>query len=327
MQETERYTKQAIQTLYELPLLDLLSQAQVIHRQHFPANQVQLATLLNIKTGGCPEDCGYCPQSAHYNTGLKREKLMPLSDVLEKAAQAKKNGASRFCMGATWRHLGKQDMDSMKDMVRGVRALGLETCMTLGMLTSDQAQELREAGLDYYNHNLDTSREFYPSITTTRTYDERLQTLQNVRDAGMSVCSGGILGMGETGEDRIGLLWQLANLSDQPESVPINKLIPVKGTPLQNRPDFDSLEFVRIIAVARIIMPRTMLRLSAGRESMSEEMQTLCFMAGANSIFYGEKLLTCKNPDENSDQQLFKKLGITPLVPLGVCQNRVEHVL
>lgn len=310
-----RYTKDQILKLFELPLMDLLLKAQTMHREHFPANQVQLATLCSIKTGGCPEDCGYCPQSAHYDTGLQREKLMKIDDVISQAKAAKENGASRFCMGAAWRHLGKREMDAMKEMVSGVKALGMETCMTLGMLTAEQADELSEAGLDYYNHNLDTSPEFYKKIITTRTYDDRLQTLANVRSAGMSVCSGGILGMGESREDRAGLLMELASLPEQPESVPINMLIPAKGTPLENAPRFDPIEFVRTVAVARIIMPKTMVRLSAGREDMTEEMQALTFMAGANSIFYGDKLLTCKNQGENQDMQMFDKLGLTPLVP------------
>lgn len=315
MEEKILYTKEECAALFELPLMDLLLQAQTVHRENFPANAIQVSTLVSIKTGGCPEDCAYCPQSAHYNTQLEREKLMMVDDVLAKAQEAKDRGASRFCMGAAWRHLGKREMNAMKEMVHKVKELGLETCMTLGMLTPEQASELGSAGLDYYNHNLDSSPEYYEKIITTRTYKDRLQTIENVRSAGINVCSGGIIGMGEGREDRIGLLLQLANMPEQPESVPINMLIPVEGTPLAGTPKLDPIEFVRTIGVTRILMPKTMVRLSAGREDMSEETQALCFMAGANSIFYGEKLLTCKNPDENHDRQLFKKLGLVPLIP------------
>ncbi len=326
MEEKTLYTKEECAALFELPLMDLLLKAQIIHRENFPANAIQVSTLVSIKTGGCPEDCAYCPQSAHYNTQLEREKLMMVDDVLAKAKEAKDSGASRFCMGAAWRHLGKREMDSMKEMVVKVKELGLETCMTLGMLTQDQANELGSAGLDYYNHNLDSSPEYYEKIITTRTYKDRLQTIENVRGAGINVCSGGIIGMGEGRIDRIGLLLQLANMPEPPESVPINMLIAVEGTPLAGTPKLDPIEFVRTIGVTRILMPKTMVRLSAGREDMSEETQALCFMAGANSIFYGEKLLTCKNPDENHDRQLFKKLGLVPLIPEALQTEATENV-
>ena len=326
MEEKTLYTKEECAALFELPLMDLLLKAQIIHRENFPANAIQVSTLVSIKTGGCPEDCAYCPQSAHYNTQLEREKLMMVDDVLAKAKEAKDSGASRFCMGAAWRHLGKREMDSMKEMVVKVKELGLETCMTLGMLTKDQANELGSAGLDYYNHNLDSSPEYYEKIITTRTYKDRLQTIENVRGAGINVCSGGIIGMGEGRIDRIGLLLQLANMPEPPESVPINMLIAVEGTPLAGTPKLDPIEFVRTIGVTRILMPKTMVRLSAGREDMSEETQALCFMAGANSIFYGEKLLTCKNPDENHDRRLFKKLGLVPLIPEALQTEATENV-
>jgi len=290
----------------------LLFQAQTVHRQHFNPNEVQVSTLLSIKTGSCPEDCKYCPQSAHYNTGLEKQRLMEVEAVLKKAAEAKAKGSSRFCMGAAWKNPNKRDMPYVLEMVKGVKAMGLETCMTLGMLNEDQAQELADAGLDYYNHNLDTSPEFYDKIITTRTYGDRLDTLQHVRDSGMKICSGGIVGMGENQNDRIGLLTQLANLPVQPESVPINMLVKVKGTPLEDVNDLDPFEFVRCIAVARILMPKSHVRLSAGREAMSDEMQAMCFMAGANSIFYGECLLTTPNPEAHKDMQLFKRLGLRP---------------
>ena len=306
------WTKKEVQALFDLPFNDLLFQAQTIHRQNFDPNEVQVSTLLSIKTGACPEDCKYCPQSGHYNTGLEKEKLMQVQAVLEKAKQAKEKGSSRFCMGAAWKHPSDKDMPYVVEMVKGVKELGLETCMTLGMLRDDQAQELSEAGLDYYNHNLDTSPDFYDKIITTRTYQERLDTLQHVRDAGMKICSGGIIGMGERASDRVGLLVQLANLPQQPESVPINMLVKVKGTPLEAVEDIDSFDFIRCIAVARILMPESHVRLSAGRESMSDEMQALTFMAGANSIFYGECLLTTPNPETHKDMQLFKRLGLRP---------------
>ncbi|MEY8204703.1 MAG: biotin synthase BioB [Bermanella sp.] len=306
------WSKTQVQALFELPFNDLMFQAQVVHREHFNPNEVQVSTLLSIKTGSCPEDCKYCPQSAHYNTGLEKQRLMEVEAVLRKAAEAKAKGSSRFCMGAAWKNPNKRDMPYVLDMVKGVRAMGLETCMTLGMLDEDQASALADAGLDYYNHNLDTSPEFYDKIITTRTYGDRLDTLQNVRDSGMKICSGGIIGMGETQTDRVGLLTQLANLPVQPESVPLNMLIKVKGTPMENVADLDPIDFVRCIAVARILMPKSHVRLSAGREGMSDELQAMCFMAGANSIFYGECLLTTPNPETHKDMQLFKRLGLQP---------------
>ncbi|MBV1787001.1 biotin synthase BioB [Marinobacterium sp. D7] len=304
------WTEDEVRALFELPFNDLLFRAQSVHRQHFDPNQVQVSTLLSIKTGSCPEDCKYCPQSAHYDTGLEKQRLMEVEAVLAKARQAKEAGSTRFCMGAAWKHPTDRDMPYVLEMVKGVKELGLETCMTLGMLKENQAQQLAEAGLDYYNHNLDTSPEFYDKIITTRTYQDRLDTLGHVRDAGMKICSGGILGMGETAKDRIGLLRQLANLPQQPESVPINMLVKVEGTPLENVEDLDPLEFIRNIAVARIMMPKSHVRLSAGREQMSDELQAMAFFAGANSVFYGECLLTTPNPETHRDIQLFKRLGI-----------------
>lgn len=306
------WTREQILALFEQPLFDLLFQAQQVHRAHFDANEVQVSTLLSIKTGACPEDCKYCPQSARYNTGLETERLLEIDKVLARAKEAKANGSSRFCMGAAWRNPKERDMPYLVKMVEEVKALGLETCMTLGMLAPEQASELAAAGLDYYNHNLDTSPEFYGDIITTRTYADRLNTLEHVRGAGMKVCSGGIVGLGESASDRAGLLQALANLPKAPESVPINMLVKVKGTPLAEQADLDEFEFIRTIAVARILMPTSYVRLSAGREQMNEQMQAMCFMAGANSIFYGCKLLTTPNPDENSDLQLFKRLGLRP---------------
>lgn len=306
------WSKDEVQALYDLPFNDLLFKAQTVHRAHFNPNEVQVSTLLSIKTGSCPEDCKYCPQSAHYNTGLEKQRLMEVEAVLKKAEEAKAKGSSRFCMGAAWKNPNKRDMPYVLEMVKGVKAMGLETCMTLGMLNESQAEELAEAGLDYYNHNLDTSPEFYDKIITTRSYGDRLDTLQHVRDSGMKICSGGIVGMGETQGDRIGLLTQLANLPVQPESVPINMLVKVKGTPLEAVEDVDPIEFVRCIAVARILMPKSHVRLSAGREEMSDEMQAMCFLAGANSIFYGECLLTTPNPEAHEDMKLFARLGIKP---------------
>ncbi len=308
------WKQEEVEALFALPFNDLLFQAQTVHRQHFDANAVQISTLLSIKTGGCAEDCGYCPQSAHHPSAVKAEPLMPLDEVMKSANEAKQAGASRFCMGAAWRNLKDRDLERVADMVEGVKGLGLETCVTLGMLEEHQAKRLKDAGLDYYNHNLDTSPEFYGDIITTRTYDDRLNTLSHVRDAGINVCSGGIVGMGEERGDRAGLLISLANLPTQPQSVPINLLVQVEGTPLNGIENLDALEFIRTIAVARIMMPKSFVRLSAGRENMSDEMQAMCFLAGANSIFYGEKLLTTDNPDTNHDQQLFKRLGITPWV-------------
>ncbi|OOE64148.1 biotin synthase BioB [Salinivibrio sp. IB282] len=310
MEIRHNWTAQDVQALFDKPFMDLLFEAQQVHREYHPANQVQVSTLLSIKTGACPEDCKYCPQSARYRTDVEKERLMEVERVLEAAEKAKASGATRFCMGAAWKNPKQRDMPYLLDMIQGVKSLGLETCMTLGMLDSEQAQTLSEAGLDYYNHNLDTSPEFYGNVITTRTYQERLDTLSNVREAGMKVCSGGIIGLGESTRDRAGLLMELANMPAHPESVPINMLVKVKGTPLENVDDVDPFDFVRIIAVARIMMPKSAVRLSAGREDMNEQMQTLCFMAGANSIFYGCKLLTTPNPDEDADMQLFKKLGI-----------------
>jgi biotin synthase len=306
------WTSQEVQALFAQPFNDLLFQAQTVHRANFDPNAVQVSTLLSIKTGACPEDCKYCPQSNRYDTGLEAEKLMEVEKVLAEARAAKASGTTRFCMGAAWRSPKKKDMPYVTAMVKGVKEMGLETCMTLGMLTGDQAAELAEAGLDYYNHNLDTSPEFYGEIITTRTYQDRLGTLSNVRDAGIKVCSGGIVGMGESIKDRAGLLLQLANLPVQPESVPINMLVKVEGTPMAELADLDPFDFIRTIAVARIIMPKSHVRLSAGREAMNEEMHALAYFAGANSIFYGEKLLTTPNPKANKDLELFGRLGIKP---------------
>ncbi|MEH8017745.1 biotin synthase BioB [Rheinheimera muenzenbergensis] len=306
------WTLAQVNALYALPFNDLLFQAQTVHRQHFKPNEVQVSTLLSIKTGACAEDCKYCPQSGHYNTGLERERLLEVEKVLTQAKAAKDKGASRFCMGAAWTNPKQRDMPYIIEMVQGVKAMGLETCMTLGMLSGDQAKTLADAGLDYYNHNLDTSPEFYGEIITTRTYQDRLDTLSHVRDAGMKVCCGGILGMGESANDRSALLMQLANLPEHPESVPINMLVKVAGTPLENVDDLDAFEFIRTIAVARIMLPQSHVRLSAGRSRMNEQMQALCFFAGANSIFYGDKLLTTDNPEADADMQLFAKLGIKP---------------
>ncbi len=306
------WTRQQVLDLFAMPFSDLMFTAQQVHRMHFDANRVQVSTLCSIKTGACPEDCAYCPQSARYDTGLARETLMKVEKVLEEARAAKAGGATRFCMGAAWRSPKKKDMPYVTQMVRDVKALGMETCMTLGMLNDEQAQKLAEAGLDYYNHNLDTSPEYYGEIITTRTYQDRLETLGRVRAAGMKVCAGGIVGMGEGDKDRAGLLMQLANLPEHPESVPINMLVRVAGTPLEKQKDLDPFEFIRCIAVARMMMPKSHVRLSAGREQMSDEMQSLAFLAGANSIFYGEKLLTTANPEANKDMQLFSRLGIQP---------------
>jgi biotin synthase len=306
------WTKQEILDLFNLPFNDLLFRAQSVHRQHFDPNRVQVSTLLSIKTGTCPEDCKYCPQSGHYNTGLEKEKLLAVEKVLEEARAAKAKGASRFCMGAAWREPTKKDMPYVLEMVKGVKALGMESCMTLGMLTREQSQELAGAGLDYYNHNLDTSPEFYGDIITTRSYQERLNTLAHVREAGMKICCGGIVGMGESASDRAGLLQQLAAMNPHPESVPINLLVKVKGTPLENAAELEPFDFIRTIAVARLLMPQSYVRLSAGREEMNEQMQALAFFAGANSIFYGEKLLTTPNPAASKDMQLFARLGIKP---------------
>ena len=308
-----RWTLAQARTLFEMPFADLIFRAQGVHRAHFDANEVQMSTLLSIKTGGCPEDCGYCSQSSHFETGLKATKLMDVEAVKKAAAEAKAGGASRFCMGAAWREPKDRDMDAVCDMVAAVKAMGLETCMTLGMLTDGQAQRLADAGLDYYNHNIDTSPEYYGKVITTRTMQDRFDTLARVRNAGMNVCCGGIVGMGEEREDRISMLVTLANLPTPPESVPINALMQVKGTPLGESKPIDGLEFVRTIAAARIMMPASVVRLSAGREHMSEELQALCFLAGANSIFIGAKLLTTKNPAKEKDDALWAKLGIRPM--------------
>ncbi|MDX1635369.1 MAG: biotin synthase BioB [Marinobacter sp.] len=306
------WTIEEARALFALPFNDLIFRAQAVHREHFDPNEVQVSTLLSIKTGACPEDCKYCPQSGHYNTGLEKEKLLEIEKVLAEAKAAKAKGASRFCMGAAWRSPSKKDMPYVVDMVKQVKSMGLETCMTLGMLKEDQAQELADAGLDYYNHNLDTSEKYYNHIITTRTYQDRLDTLANVRKAGMKVCCGGIMGMGEDLDDRAGLLVQLANLPHHPESVPVNMLVKVPGTPMENVEDLDPFDFIRTLAVARIMMPASHVRLSAGREEMNDQMQALCFLAGANSIFYGEKLLTTANPEADKDRQLFQRLGIRP---------------
>jgi len=308
------WTRAEIRALFDLPLPDLIFRAQSIHRQNFDPSAVQISTLLSIKTGGCPEDCAYCPQSAAYDTAVRAEKLMPLDAVLAQARAARDAGASRFCMGAAWRAPKDRDLDQVCAMIEGVKALGLESCATLGMLTAAQAHRLKEAGLDYYNHNLDSSPEFYGEIITTRTYEDRLQTLDHVRAAGIHVCCGGIVGMGETREDRVGMIATLASLPVHPESVPINMLVRVAGTPLGEAPALEPIEFVRTIAVARITMPRSVVRLSAGREDMSEETQALCFLAGANSIFYGPKLLTTPNPGCDRDRALMDRLGMSPTV-------------
>jgi len=299
-----------VRALFALPFNDLLFRAQTVHRGRFDANEVQVSSLLSIKTGACSEDCAYCPQSAHHHTGLGREDLLPVEDVLHAAGKAKAQGASRFCMGAAWRSPKDGDVERVAAMIAGVRELGMETCVTLGMLTDRQTRRLKDAGLDYYNHNLDTSEEYYAEIITTRTYQDRLDTLRRVREAGINVCCGGIVGMGESDDDRAKLLIELANLPQHPGSVPINMLVRVEGTPLADVGGLDPLVFVRTIAVARILMPASRVRLSAGRADMSDEMQALCFLAGANSIFYGEKLLTTDNPVADSDRRLFQRLGL-----------------
>lgn len=306
------WTREEALSLLKQPFSDLMFLAQQVHRANFDPNRVQVSTLLSIKTGACPEDCKYCPQSGHYNTELEKEKLLEIEKVISEARAAREKGATRFCMGAAWRSPTARDMPQVLEMVKQVKGLGMETCMTLGMLEDDQAQALADAGLDYYNHNLDTSPEFYGDIITTRTYQDRLNTLDNVRRAGMKVCCGGILGMGENETDRAELLVQLANLPEHPESVPINMLVKVAGTPLENEKDLEAFDFIRSVALARIMMPRSHVRLSAGREDMNEQMQALAFLAGANSIFYGEKLLTTANPEADNDRRLFKTLGIQP---------------
>ena len=304
------WTRAEIQALYQQPFLDLVFQAQQIHRQYFEANAIQVSTLLSIKTGKCPEDCKYCSQSARYDSKLEAEKRIAVEKVISEAQQAKASGSTRFCMGAAWRNPHERDMPYVLDMVREVKALGLETCMTLGMLNASQAERLKGAGLDYYNHNLDTSREYYPNVISTRSFDDRLDTLSHVREAGLKVCSGGIVGLGEETKDRIGLLFELATLPIHPESVPINMLVPMQGTPLAEVEKLDVTEWIRTIAVARIIMPKSYIHLSAGRKSLSDADQALAFMAGANSLFSGEKLLTTPNTAQGKDQQLFQKLGL-----------------
>ena len=305
------WTLDEVQTLLDLPFNDLLLRAQTVHRTHFLPNRIQVSSLLSIKTGACPEDCGYCSQSTHHATGLPRERLLPIAEVVEAAATAKAQGATRFCMGAAWRHPTEQNLDQVVAMVEAIHDLGLETCVTLGMLTAAQARRLKAAGLDYYNHNLDTSPEFYGQVISTRTYQDRLATLEHVRAAGLKTCSGGILGMGESRRDRASLLYQLANLPAHPESVPINLLVQVEGTPLFGTPPLDPLEFVRTVATARCLMPRSYVRLSAGRAQMSDELQALCYFAGANSVFYGAHLLTTPNAESDRDQSLFTRLGLS----------------
>lgn len=315
------WTHEEITALLEKPLMDLLYEAQGIHRTSFDPNQVQISSLLSIKTGGCPEDCAYCPQSARHERTKDASKLMAIEAVLKEARAAKEAGSTRFCMGAAWRSPKEHDLETVCAMIEGVKALGMETCVTLGMLTPEQTIRLKRAGLDYYNHNLDTSEEYYNKIITTRTYQDRLDTLASVREAGINICCGGIIGMGEKKEDRAALIMTLANLEPHPESVPVNLLIKVEGTPLEHCHDIDPLDFVRTIAVARIVMPRSYLRIAAGRTNMSDELQAMCFFAGANSIFYGEKLLTEPNPTQNQDMRLLSKLGMTPE---GVCPKTAE---
>ncbi|AZO09754.1 biotin synthase BioB [Mesorhizobium sp. M3A.F.Ca.ET.080.04.2.1] len=310
---SSQWNREAAQAVYDLPFNDLLFRAQTIHRENFDPNRVQLSRLLSIKTGGCPEDCGYCSQSSHHQSGLKASKLMEVQRVIAEARKARDAGATRYCMGAAWRSPKERDMDAVIAMVEGVKALGMETCMTLGMLDLGQAQRLKQAGLDYYNHNIDTSERYYSEIISTRTFAERLDTLANVRDSGIKVCCGGIVGMGEEKADRIDMLVTLANLPEPPDSVPINMLIPIEGTPLGEAEPIEPIEFVRTIALARIMMPKSHVRLSAGRTAMSDEMQALCFFAGANSIFVGDTLLTAENPGEDKDSALFRRLGIKPM--------------
>ena len=307
---SQKWTVEAVLALYEMPLMDLIWRAQGVHRQHFDANAIQRSTLLSVKTGGCSEDCGYCSQSARYQTDTERERLMPLDEVVAAAQAAKDKGASRFCMGAAWRSPKDNDLDKVLAMVREVKALGMQTCVTLGMLKDGQADKLKEAGLDYYNHNLDTDKDFYGQVIKTHTQDDRLDTLDQVRDAGINVCSGGIIGMGESRKNRAALIVQLANLPTPPESVPINNLVPIPGTPMADNPRLDPFEFVRTIAAARITMPTSWVRLSAGRTEMTDELQALCFLAGANSMFYGENLLTTGNPEMDRDDALFQRLGL-----------------
>lgn len=318
----EKWTREAVTALFDVPFADLLFRAQSVHREHFDPNRVQISQLVSIKTGGCPENCGYCSQSAHFKTGVKPTKLMSVDEVREAARAAKASGVQRLCLGAAWRSPRERDLGSVIEMIQVIKEHGLESCVTLGMLDDDQAQRLADAGLDYYNHNIDTSREYYAQVATTRSIDDRLATLDRVRQAGIKTCCGGIIGMGESRADRVGMLLLLANLPAPPESVPINGLMRVSGTPLVNAGSIDGLEFVRTVAVARILMPRSVVRLSAGRENMSDELQALCFLAGANSIFVGEKLLTTSNPSRQKDAALLERLGIQPMAcdaPDGGC--------
>ncbi|MBE2260254.1 MAG: biotin synthase BioB [Candidatus Accumulibacter sp.] len=308
-----RWTVAEVEALYQLPLMDLLYRAQQVHRENFNANEIQRSTLLSVKTGGCSEDCGYCSQAARYSTGTEREALMPLDEVIAAAQAAKDKGASRFCMGAAWRGPKDKDLAKVTEMIRTVKGMGLQTCVTLGMLKDGQADELKEAGLDYYNHNLDTDASFYGQVITTHKHADRIDTLGQVREAGIKVCSGGIIGMGESRRNRAALIVQLANLNPPPESVPINNLVPIAGTPMANVAPVDGFEFVRTLAAARITMPTSFVRLSAGRQEMSDELQALCFLAGANSIFYGDKLLTTGNPEADRDEALFERLGLRPI--------------
>tara|TARA_Y100001970_G_scaffold294181_1_gene448054 strand:- start:3445 stop:4395 length:951 start_codon:yes stop_codon:yes gene_type:complete len=310
LEQKNGWTLEELKSKYNLPFNDLLWQAHLVHRKYHDPNKVQISTLMSVKTGGCPEDCKYCSQSIRYDTNLKLEKTLPLEEVIKQAKEAKKSGASRFCMGAAWRNLNNSNIDKIVAMIKGVKELGLESCVTLGMLTAEQAMKLKDAGLDFYNHNLDTSEEYYNKVVTTRTYQDRLNTIKNVRDANIKVCCGGILGLGEGLEDRIKLIHVLANLEVQPESVPINKLVRVEGTPFSENNDVDDFDFIRIVALSRIAMPYSMVRLSAGRDSMNDQTQALCFFAGANSIFYGEELLTTKNASIEHDQNLMKNLKI-----------------
>jgi biotin synthase len=319
------WNTEEIEALFDLPFNDLMFKSHSIHREYFNPNEVQISTLLSIKTGACPEDCSYCSQSSKNDTGLERERLLPISEVVEAATEAKNNGATRFCMGAAWRNPTDKSLDHVIEMIKTVKDMGMETCVTLGMLKEQQAQKLKEVGLDYYNHNLDTSPEFYGTVISTRTYQDRLDTLEHVRNAGINVCSGGILGMGETRRDRARLLQELANLPQHPESVPINDLVQVKGTPLDGIDKLDPFEFIRTIAVARIIMPKSYVRLSAGRTEMNDEMQAWCFFAGANSMFYGDRLLTTDNPEESHDQKLFTRLDINPEKGLNAEQENMPE--
>ena len=329
------WSTKELQDIYDLPFNDLIWKAQNIHREFHNPNEIQISTLMSIKTGGCPEDCKYCSQSIRYDTDINLEKTLPLADIVKQAKAAKASGASRFCMGAAWRNLTQSNLSKVKDMVREVKSLGLETCVTLGMVSNAQVKELKDVGLDYYNHNLDTSEEYYKKVVTTRTYQDRLDTLKHVRDAGVKVCSGGILGLGEENIDRVKLIQVLANLEVHPESVPINRLVKVKGTPYFDNKEIDEFDFIRVIALARIAMPKSFVRLSAGRDTMNDHMQSLCFLAGANSIFYGEELLTTKNSTIEHDQELLKKLKITSMSlatstktsqRVTIDDNKLEHI-